>query len=114
MENSLEKINALETEKIPVMGKSGAAFDYNHVAFDGDFDKLSQMLGENYAGLYLFATNNGGTKVLYKGESDDIAKALKDNSLRETVSALGATIFCYVPETEEFLRKDITEDICID
>lgn len=111
MKNVNEGMASSKTKKVQIMGKSGTAFDFNIVAFDGNLDKLSEMLGDNYIGMYLFAKNDTEIKVLYKGESEDIAKALKEKSVKDAVSELGATLFCYINEDTQYLRRDIIEDI---
>ena len=111
MKNVNERKTSPESKKVDIMSKSGAAFEFDYVAFDGNLDKLSELLGENYAGMYLFAKNDAEIKVLYKGESEDIAKVLKEKSVKDAVSELGATIFCYVHEDTQYLRRDIIGDI---
>ena len=116
MKNVKKKVQELETsERVYVKGNSGTVYDFNSIPFDGNTEKLSEHLGCSYPGIYLFVERGADkelSKVLFKGESDDIAKDLENNNGKVDFSKLGATYFCYSYDDSENIRKDIKDDIC--
>lgn len=99
-----------------IKGVTGVSYDFDAFYISGSLEELKNMLGA-VPGVCAFlhldsdSCDTGNYRLLYCGETSNLCSLF--DTLPSTGISSQATLFCFVYEPSELVRKDILTDILL-